>query len=301
MQKVYEELITKIESKRVLLNELMKNHTTFRVGGPADIFVKVGTLEELEYILQIAKEQNVPITVIGNGSNTLFTDKGIRGIVIKLEFNEVTKLEDEKYIVGAGVVLPRLAKIAMEDANTGLEFACGIPASIGGAIYMNCGAYNKQISDVIVEVTYLDEKCECKTISNKDACFSYRKSIFQEKNWIVISAKIQLKKGEKEEISNTMKKYLTSRGDTQPLNMPSAGSVFKRGEEYFAAKLIEDCGLKGYSIGDAEISLKHAGFIVNNGNATAKDILDLINIIKQKVKEKYDKDLELEVKILGEQ
>ena len=137
MQKVYNSLITKIDEKRVLLNEPMKNHTTFRVGGPADIFVKIDTLEELECVLQIAKEQNVPITVIGNGSNTLVTDKGIRGIVIKLEFNEVTKLEDEKYIVGAGVVLPRLAKIAMEDVNTGLEFACGIPASMGGAIYMN--------------------------------------------------------------------------------------------------------------------------------------------------------------------
>ena len=301
MQKIYDTLITKIDEDRVLLDEPMKNHTTFRVGGPADIFVKVNTLEELEYVLQVAKEFDLPITVIGNGSNTLVTDKGIRGIVIKLDLNDIVLLENNSYIAYAGVGLPRLSRIAMEDESTGLEFACGIPASIGGAIYMNCGAYNKQISDVLLEVTYLDDDFNLKISNKEDLDFSYRHSIFQEKNWIIISAKIQLEKGEREEISSMMKKYLTSRGDTQPLNMPSAGSVFKRGEEFYAAHLIEESGLKGYCIGDAEVSLKHAGFIVNKGNATACDILELISVIKQKVKEKNNKELELEIKVLGEE
>lgn len=300
MQKIYNEITAKIESKRVLVNEPMKNHTTFKVGGPADIFVKVGTLEELECVLQIAKEQNVPITIIGNGSNVLVTDKGIRGIVIKLDFKEY-KLEDNIFTTGAGVLLPKLARIAQDNELTGLEFACGIPASLGGAIYMNSGAYGEQISDKILQVTFIDENLLVRTIKKQEVGFDYRKSIFQEKNWIIISAKLQLEKGNKQEISKKMEEYLTSRKDKQPLNMPSAGSVFKRGENYISAKLIDECGLKGYSIGGAEISTKHAGFIVNKGNATAKDILDLIDVVKQKVEEKTNKDLELEIRVLGEE
>lgn len=299
MQKIYNEITAKIESKRVLVNEPMKNHTTFKVGGPADIFAKVQTKEELEYILQIAKEQEIPVTIIGNGSNVLVTDKGIRGIVIKLDFKEY-KLEDNIFTTGAGVLLPKLARIAQDNELSGLEFACGIPASLGGAIYMNSGAYGEQISDKILQVTFIDENLLVRTIKKQEVGFDYRKSIFQEKNWIIISAKLQLEKGNKQEISKKMEEYLASRKDKQPLNMPSAGSVFKRGENYISAKLIDECGLKGYNIGGAEISTKHAGFIVNKGNATAKDILDLIDVAKQKVEEKTNKDLELEIRVLGE-
>ena len=163
------------------------------------------------------------------------------------------------------------------------------------------GAYEKQIGDVIVEITFLDEDLHIKTINKGNAKFSYRHSIFQEKNWIIISAKIKLYKGNKEEISKKMEEYLSARRSKQPLNMPSAGSVFKREKDFFAAKIIEDCGLKGYNIGDAEVSSKHAGFIVNKGNATAKDILELINIVKQKVKDKFNKELEIEIRIIGEE
>ena len=271
-----------------------------RYGGPADIFVKVNDTQELKFLLSLAKEKNIPITVIGNGSNTLVKDKGIRGIVVKLNMNNIALLGNEILNVDAGALLSKLSKVALEEALTGIEFASGIPGNFGGAVYMNAGAYGEQISDKIKSITYIDENLEIQTKNKEDLYFSYRKSIFQKNNWIILSGKIKLEKGNAEEIKNKIVEYSTNRKEKQPLNMPSAGSVFKRGEGFITAKLIDECGLKGYSIGDAEVSTKHAGFIVNKKNATAQDILELMKYIQEKVKEKFNVDIEPEIRILGE-
>lgn len=270
-----------------------------KYGGPADIFVKINDTEELKFLLSLAKEKNLPVTVFGNGSNVLVTDKGIRGIVVKIDFNDIEK-ENEIIKVGVGVLLTKLSRVALENELTGFEFASGIPGTFGGAVYMNAGAYGSQIGDKIIETTYIDDKLEIKTINKQSQEFSYRKSIFQKQNWIILSAKIQLEKGKKEEIKNKMEEYSKNRREKQPLNMPNAGSIFKRGEGFITAKLIDECGLKGYSIGDAQISELHAGFIVNKGNATAEDVLNLIQYIKHKIKEKFNIDIETEIRILGE-
>lgn len=299
MLEVYNELITKIDSDRVLLNEPMSKHTTFKIGGPADIFVKVKSQEELKSILKLAKKNNVPVTIIGNGSNVLVKDSGIRGIVIKLELKEI-KIENDIMYVEAGVGLPKLARSACDNNLDGLEGLAGIPGSFGGAVYMNSGAHGTEISDKLIDITYIDENLEIKKIKKEDAKFTYRKSIFQEKNWIILVGKVKLEKGNQEEIKEKMRGFLERRIQNQPLNMPSAGSVFKRGDNYISAQLIDECGLKGYQIGGAEVSKKHAGFIVNTGNATADDVLKVIDYIKQKVQEKYNVELKTEVKILGE-
>ena len=298
MSEIYNEIITKIDSKKVYLNEPMFKHTTFKIGGPADIFVKIETQDELKYALEIARKNDIPLTVIGNGSNVLVADNGIRGIVIKLNLKDIT-IEDTMVNVGAGVLLPKLARIACDKYLTGLEGLAGIPGSFGGAIFMNSGAHGVEISDRLTEITYINENLEIKTIKKEEAKFNYRKSIFQEKNWIIISGKLKLEKGNGEEIKEKMQEYLNTRRQNQPLDMPSAGSVFKRGDNYISAKLIDECGLKGYSIGNAQVSKKHAGFIVNTGNATAEDVLKLIDYIKEKVRENYNVNLETEVKILG--
>ena len=247
----------------------------------------------------MAKEKNVPVTVIGNGSNILVKDKGIRGIVVKLDLNEIKK-DNETLEIGAGVLLSKLARVALENELTGIEFASGIPGSFGGVIYMNAGAYGEQIGDKIIETTYINENLDIKTIAKEEHEFEYRKSIFQKNKGIILSGKIKLEKGNKEEIKTRMEEYSRARREKQPLNMPNAGSIFKRGEGYITAKLIDECGLKGYKIGNAQISELHAGFIVNKGNATAKDILNLIQYIKDKIKEEFNIDIETEIKILGE-
>lgn len=278
---------------------LWANIQHLKYGGPADIFVKVNDTEELKFLLKLAKEKETPVTVIGNGSNVLVKDKGIRGIVVKLNLNDIKK-ENEILNAGAGVLLSKLARMAQEAELTGMEFASGIPGSLGGAIYMNAGAYGGQVGDKIIETTYLDENLDVKTIAKEEQEFSYRKSIFQKNNWIILGGKIKLEKGNKGEIKNKMEEYSKSRREKQPLNMPNAGSTFKRGEGYITAKLIDECGLKGYRIGNAEVSTLHAGFIVNKGNATARNILELIQYVQEKVKEKFNMNIEPEIRILGE-
>lgn len=278
---------------------LWVNIQHLKYGGPADIFVKINDTEELKFLLNLAKEKNVPVTVIGNGSNILVKDKGIRGIVVKLDLNEIKK-DNETLEIGAGVLLSKLARVALENELTGIEFASGIPGSFGGVIYMNAGAYGEQIGDKIIETTYINENLDIKTIAKEEHEFEYRKSIFQKNKGIILSGKIKLEKGNKEEIKTRMEEYSRARREKQPLNMPNAGSIFKRGEGYITAKLIDECGLKGYKIGNAQISELHAGFIVNKGNATAKDILNLIQYIKDKIKEEFNIDIETEIKILGE-
>lgn len=299
MEKIYNKLIKNIDANRVLRDEPMSKHTSLKIGGPADIFVKVTSVEELKYIINLAKERETPLTVVGNGTNLLVKDKGIRGITVKLDFKDIN-ISGEEIEVGAGVQLPVLAKLAYENSLSGLEFASGIPGTVGGAVKMNAGAYGGEFKDIVIETTYLDNELNLKTISNNEHKFSYRHSIFNDTDDIIISTKIKLNKARQEDIKNIMQENTTKRKEKQPIDYPNAGSIFKRKNEYIAAEIIDKCELKGYNIGDAYVSEKHAGFIVNKGKATAEDVLKLIKHIKETVKKKYDIDLELEIKIMGE-
>lgn len=304
MQDIYTELINCIPKENVYKDEPMRKHTTFKIGGPADYFIKVNNVEDLNKILSISKNNNLPVTIIGNGSNVLVTDKGIRGIVIKPSFMDIKKEIKQdcvKYTVGSGVSIIALSMMALQDSCTGLEFASGIPGTVGGTIRMNAGCYGGQMQDVVLSTTYIDGNGVIHTINNVEHQFAYRESIFKNnQDYIIIETTIELKKGDKINIENKMNENNTSRKEKQPLDKPSAGSVFKRGEGYISAKLIDDCGLKGTIIGGAKVSEKHAGFIINNNNATAKDVLDLIKYIKEIVKEKTGIQIEEEIEILGE-
>ena len=279
----------------------MKEHTSFKVGGNADVLVLPDCVEDVISVLEYAKNNNINITIIGNGSKLLVRDGGIRGIVIKFgsRFSNVD-IENENITVEAGMTLPRLALIAKDNSLSGLEFAAGIPGNVGGAIYMNAGAYGSEMSNVVTQVTYLDENFNIQTATNKECDFGYRTSIFRKRNNVILSVKLKLNKADKQEIDNLMKQNQESRKSKQPLEYPSAGSTFKRPEGYFVGKLVDDLGLKGYSIGGAQISTKHSGFIVNTGNAKAQDVLDLIEYIKEKVLEANGVKLEEEIIVLGE-
>lgn len=289
------EQIKKITNeKNILLNEPMSKHTTFKTGGPADVFVTPENKSELIELLKL----DIPEIVIGNGSNLLVKDGGIRGMVIKVAFNNYS-ITDDVIEADSGIALGKLSKIACDNALTGLEFACGIPGTLGGAIYMNAGAYGGEMSNVVIETEFVDYLGNVSIITEPE--FGYRKSIFQEKNGVILSAKIKLQKGNQEEIKSKMSEYFEKRNSKQPIGMSSAGSTFKRPKDNFAGKLIEDSGLKGYSIGDAEVSNLHAGFIVNKGNATTSEILELIKHVKEKVNAEYGVMLDLEVKVIGEE
>ena len=323
-KKIVEILTEEFSKDQIFIEEPMKKHTSFKIGGKADILVKIKKIEELKYIIKIAKKYNIYLTVIGNGSNILVKDRGIRGIVIKLEMNDIT-IQNNIVTVGAGVKLGELAQRLLKEEITGFEFASGIPGTIGGAVKMNAGAYGSEMKDIILETKCLDLEQYEKTIErtniddieiiqekeitktpeilildNEHQKFSYRHSIFMEKRYIILETKLILKKGNKEDIKSKMEEYLASRKEKQPISMPSAGSTFKRGTDYITAKLIDECGLKGYRIGDAEVSKLHAGFIVNKGNATAEDVIRLIEYVQKTVYEKTGKKIELEIEILGE-
>ena len=301
MKEIYSKMLEILSKEQIYLNEPMSKHTSFKIGGPADIFVKPKNINELKNIIEIAKENKIQITVIGNGSNLLVKDGGIRGIVIKPDFKDIEFLEDNKVKVGAGVLLSKIANEAYNKSLSGLEFACGIPGTIGGAIRMNAGAYGSELKDIVISSKYLDEDLNVHEISNEEHEFKYRHSRFCEnKNDIIVSTVLQLKEANKEEIKVKMDENNNSRREKQPINFPSAGSAFKRGEGYITAQFIDKCGLKGYNVGDAYVSEKHAGFIVNKGNATAKDVLELIDIVKKKVYEKFNVNIELEMEVLGE-
>lgn len=297
--KIFENLKDILPEKRIKQNEPMKNHTSFKIGGPADFFVQVDTVEELKKVLEFAKKENIKITILGNGSNVLVLDEGIRGIVIKLNFNNV-KIEPN-YLVTAysGVLLSVLGYKLLKENITGFEELTGIPGTIGGAVLMNAGAYGKEIKDIVTEITAMDYDGNIKIFSNKDAKFEYRNSIFSNGKYIILQAKMLLKNGNETEIKSKIDECAKSRKDKQPLEFPSAGSTFKRGTDFITAKLIDDAGLKGYSIGGAQVSTKHAGFVVNTGNATAKDVQDLIKYVQDTVYKKFGKKIELEIKILN--
>ena len=284
----------------ILKNELMKNHTSFKIGGPADEFCQVTSAEEIQELICYAKEKNIPYTIIGNGSNLLVSDKGIRGLVIKIAKGfDSAEVSDTKITASAGILLSKLAKVALANSLSGLEFASGIPGTLGGAVYMNAGAYGGEIRDVVKSVTYLEDG-KIKTADKEELGFGYRKSRFSDSGCIILSAELELKAGDKDKISEKMEDFKERRCSKQPLSMPSAGSTFKRPEGYFAGKLIEDAGLKGFGIGGAMVSEKHSGFVVIQGGATARDVLNLIEHIQKTVYEKFGVTLDTEVKMLGE-
>lgn len=298
-----ETLIKELEQKNITLlkQEPMKKHTSFRIGGNADIYISPKSSEEIQSILFLAKKYDVPVTVMGNGSNLLVSDKGIRGIVIQIGEDMSTILvKGEKITAQAGALLKTIGEKALQSSLEGFAFAAGIPGSLGGAVCMNAGAYGGEIKDILVEAEVLTEDLQIKKFSTQQLQFSYRHSIIPEKGYIVLSATFLLKKGNQKEIAQKMTELAQQRREKQPLNFPSAGSIFKRPQGYFAGKLITDAGLKGYSIGDAQVSQKHGGFIVNKENATCADVLALIEHCQKTVFEKFGVMLETEVKMIGE-
>ena len=298
MQKIYKQLIENgINKENILLNEPMSKHTSFKTGGKVDCFVKAYSVEEIKTILRISKENNISLFVLGNGTNLLVRDEGFKGIILQVKLEDI-KIDGTQVIVQSGVKNAVLSKKLTDNSLTGFEFASGIPGTIGGAIKMNAGAYGSEIKDIVTEVTYLAYDGNIHSINNLECEFEYRHSRFFNEKAIIIETKLNLQYGNKEAIENKVKELLKQRKEKQPLEYPNAGSTFKRGENYITAKLIDECGLKGYSIGGAQVSEKHAGFIVNKTNATSTDILNLIEYVQKVVKEKTGEDIKLELEVL---
>ncbi len=286
---------------RVKKNESMKEHTTFKIGGPADIFVQPASSGEIAEIVKFLREKNVPIMVNGNGSNMLVLDGGIRGVVINLGKNiSDIRVDGTKVYAQAGALLSAIAAKAAEAGLTGMEFAAGIPGSAGGAIFMNAGAYGGEMSHIAASCEVVLPDGKLKIFDKDELELGYRKSAFAKNGGIVVSCTFELQPGNRDEILARMNELAQKRRDKQPLEMPSAGSTFKRPEGHFAGKLIEDSGCKGLGTGGARVSLKHTGFIVNEGDATAQDVLDLIKLVQMTVKAKTGVMLEPEVRIIGE-
>ena len=293
-----------IPKENIKYNEPMSKHTSFKVGGAAECFIKIQTIEELKEITNFIQKNKINSVIIGNGSNILVTDKGIKGIVLQIcrKKCEIAKLDEVKIkaTIGAGNKMSEIAQKFLKEEITGFEELSGIPGTIGGAIKMNAGAHKKEIKDILESVTILDEDNKLRELTNEELHLEYRRSILFEKKYIVIEAKFNLQKGKYEEINSKMQEYKKYRQEKQPIEYPSAGSTFKRGENYITAKLIDDAGLKGYTIGGAQVSEKHAGFVINKGNATAKDILELIEYIKEKVYKTSKEKINLEIEVIGE-
>jgi len=284
----------------VRYDEPLKNHTTFKIGGNCIALIEPREVSDIVETIKICRENSIKFFVIGNGSNLLVPDEGYNGVIIKLkgEFSTI-QVEGEYLIVNSGAKLSEVYTVAYENSLTGFEFASGIPGTIGGAIYMNAGAYGGEMKDIVESVEVLDlDNFELKELKNEDLDFSYRKSIIQRKNYIVTTIKLKLQKGNKEEINAVYEDLRERRNSKQPLNFGSAGSTFKRPEGHFASKLIEDAGLKGYHINDAWVSEKHSGFVVNKGNASYKEVMELIEYVQNVVFEKFGVKLETEVRIL---
>lgn len=300
----FDDTLEKILNKeQILKNEPMKKHTSFRIGGEADYFLVIKTQKELKQVLEVCKKENKEIFILGNGTNLLFTDKGFRGVILKLELNNIElKQENNEFFitVEAGYPLTKLSKFALDNELEGLEFACGIPGTIGGAIRMNAGAYGGEMKDIVISTRYMDLKGNIKELNLEQHEFSYRNSVFSKNDFIILSTTIKLKKGNKEIIKQKVLENNQSRIKNQPLEFPNAGSTFKRKEGIITAKLIDEAGLKGYSIGDACVSTKHAGFLINKGNASFEDMNKLIKHIQETLLEKYNEKIELEVLVIGE-
>ncbi len=290
----------KNELSSVLFFEEMKKHTTFKIGGPADIFVDAESTDEVLSAIKLSKKASLPYMIIGNGSNLLVSDKGIEGVVICIgnRMNKIT-VKDNIMEVYSGALLSVVSNTAQKNSLTGLEFAAGIPGTLGGGIYMNAGAYDGELKNVVRSVTYIDDEGNLKKANKDELQFSYRHSMFSDKRYAIISAELELEFGKPDEIKAKMIELNKRRCEKQPLEYPSAGSTFKRPEGHFAGKLIQDSGLMGYSIGGAKVSEKHAGFVINTGDATAQDVLDLIKHIQKTVFESFGVMLEPEVRLIG--
>ena len=302
MSKVYNEILQTLGKDKVLYNELMKNHTSFNIGGPVDILLLPENDSDIQNIVNICSDNNEKFMVIGNGTNLLVSDKGIRGIVLKLykNYSDVSVVGD-KIIAKAGILLSELASAAYENSLSGMEFASGIPGTLGGAVAMNAGAYDGEMKDIITETRYIEKNGLIKELKGEEHQFGYRSSKIQKDKGIVLESTVSLSKGNKTDIKSKMDDLNSRRSDKQPLEMPSAGSVFKRPPGYYAGKLIQDSGLRGFSIGGASVSQKHCGFIVNNGNATASEVLELVRHIQKTVKMNFGVTLETEIRLTGEE
>ncbi len=298
-QKLAEELKAQFPKSLILLEEAMKSHTTFRIGGPADIYIEPDYAAIIP-LIQFLKEQEIPFIVIGNGSNLLVSDEGIEGVVISLgkQSNDIT-INGDTVVVEAGALISTVANKAAKAGLTGMEFASGIPGSIGGAVFMNAGAYGGEMKDIIESVLILTPSMEQKTVTPEELSMSYRHSSLMEDGGYVLSAVLKLSQGNPEEIQARIDEIRQQRTEKQPLNLPSAGSTFKRPEGYFAGKLIDDAGLRGYTVGGAQVSEKHCGFVVNKGDATAADVMQLMSDVNEKVFNKFGVHLVPEVRIIG--
>ena len=292
-----------IPKENIKYDEPMSKHTSFKVGGLAECYVKIDDVNQLKQLLDLAQKNKIPYFILGNGSNILVTDNGIKGIVIQINIKKYEILQKENCIeatIGAGNKLSEVAQKFLKEEITGFEELSGIPGTFGGAIKMNAGAHKKEMKDIVDSVIVLDENNNLLVLKNEDLQFEYRHSILFDKKYIVIEIKLVLYKGNYDQIKEKMDEYKKYRIEKQPIEYPSAGSTFKRGTNYITAKLIDEANLKGYTIGGAQVSEKHAGFIINKGNATAKDILELIEYVKEKVYETSKEKIDLEVEIVGE-
>ena len=285
----------------VKFNEPMSNYTSYKTGGIADIVALPENAESLKAVLTILREYNMPVYLFGNCTNILVRDKGIRGAVILTGRLNDIEVEGNFITASAGVSMAKLAATAYEASLTGAEAVSGIPGSVGGAVSMNAGSYGTSIEDILVSSQYLDENLNICTLQKEQHQFGYRTSFFTDKNYVILNSTFAFTHGDKKRIKRDMLEYARKRKSSQPLEYPSCGSVFKRPVGHFAGKLIQDAGLKGYTVNGAQVSEKHAGFIINKGGATSKDILAIIDYIKSVVYNKYKVNLELEVKIIGEE
>lgn len=290
-----------MDKEDIKINEPMSKHTSFRVGGPAKIFLTVHSEEVLSRIFIEVKERNLPYFMLGNGSNLLVSDQGYDGVMLYLgeEFAEI-EVKGTGIRAGAAAFLGKVARKALEEELTGLEFAAGIPGSLGGGVVMNAGAYGGELSQVVTKVRAMNTDGEVVTLEKEELLLGYRTSVFKKEPYVILEVFMELRKGDKQEILGKMDEYTKARIEKQPLEYPSAGSTFKRPEGYFAGKLIMDAGLRGYQVGGAQVSEKHCGFVINKGNATATDIRILMRDVAKKVKEQFGVDLEAEVILLGE-
>lgn len=300
-QNLVNELYRIVGTQNVKIEEPMSNHTTFRIGGPAQYFVTPQTTEELGQVVLLCNAEKMPFFVIGHGSNLLVSDKGMRCVVIQLYNNLANyRIENNRVYAQAGVMLCKLGQATKEASLTGFEFASGIPGTLGGAVMMNAGAYGGEMKDIVESVQLMDRNGNLIEKSGEEMDFSYRHSIVENGEYIVIGATLKLELGDQDAIAARMEELAVARKTKQPLEFPSAGSTFKRPEGYFAGKLIMDAGLRGYQVGGAQISEKHCGFVINKGGATAQDVLQLVEDVKQKVYEEFQVKLEPEVKMVGE-
>lgn len=300
-QKIDKRLKDILGEDRVLLAEPMKKHTSFRIGGPADYFIMPKSNEEVAEAIAVCREEQMPYSIVGNGSNLLVSDAGYRGVVIQI-FREMSKVQAEGTHIRAqaGASLAKIAGAALEAGLAGFEFAAGIPGTLGGACVMNAGAYGGEMKDVLVNVTVLKESGKVVKLEKAELELGYRTSIIARKGYIVLEAELELRNGSPDEIRGLMNELKEKRVSKQPLEYPSAGSTFKRPEGYFAGKLIQDAGLRGFRVGDAMVSEKHCGFVINAGEATAAEVDLLMKQVSERVREQFGVTLEPEVKRLGE-